>query len=442
MRFPAALFLATAAILSPIAAQTVADEAQPEATLDIPGGQQLFGNNDPNIRRATAKINGEIITGTDIDHRFALTVAANGGKLPQSDIQRVRAQILSNLIDETLQIQEAKANELEVTDAEVDQYYANIAQQNYKRTAEQNDVYLKSIGSSSASLKRQIKGELAWSRLLSRNVNPKINVSDQEVNGIIARINASKGTAEYHLGEIYLSATPENERQVAQTAKKIVDQLRQGGSFTAAARIYSEASTAVVGGDLGWLKLAQLPQSLAQAAAGMNPGELQVVQSPGGLSLLVLKDKRQIATADPRDTKLSLKQIAINFPAGTTPEQAKPLVEQFQVETQKINGCGAADEMARKLNAEVVNRDNVVVRDLPTPLQQLMLELPVGQSTPPYGSLREGVRVFVVCGRDAPEAANAPSFDQIMRDIEDKRINKRARKYLRDLRRDAIIDYS
>ena len=151
--------------------------------------------------------------------------------LPESEIQGFRTRILANLIDETLQIQEAKANELEVTDAEVDQYYANIAQQNFKRTAEQNDVYLRSIGSSSASLKRQIKGELAWNRLLSRNVNPQINVSDEEVNGIIARINASKGTAEYHLGEIYLSATPENERQVAQTAKKIVDQLRQGGSL-------------------------------------------------------------------------------------------------------------------------------------------------------------------------------------------------------------------
>jgi len=442
MRFPAALFLATAAILSPIAAQTVADEAQPEATLDIPGGQQLFGNNDPNVRRATAKINGEIITGTDIDHRLALNVAANGGKLPESEIQRFRAQILSNLIDETLQIQEAKASEIEVTDAEVEQYYANVAQQNFKRTVKQNDAYLKSIGSSSASLKRQIKGELAWSRLLRRNVNPQINVSDEEVNGIIARINASKGTAEFHLGEIYLSATPENERQVAETARKIVEQLRQGGSFPAYARQFSEASTAVVGGDLGWLKLGQLPQSLAQAAADMNPGQLVVVPSPGGLSLLVLKDKRQIATADPRDTKLSLKQIAINFPAGTSPEQAKPLVEQFQVETQKINGCGAADEMARKLNAEVVNNDDVVVRNLPTPLQQLMLELQVGQSTPPYGSLEEGVRVFVLCGRDAPEAANAPSFDKIMEDIEENRINKRARKYLRDLRRDAIIDYS
>ena len=314
--------------------------------------------------------------------------------------------------------------------------------QNFKRTPEQNDAYLESIGSSSASLKRQIKAELAWSRLLRRNVEPKVNISDEEVNAILARINENKGKPEYNLGEIYLSATPENEAQVLDTVKNIVEQLRQGGSFPAYARQYSEASTGVVGGDLGWLNLGQLPQTLAEAAASMDTGELVVVPSPGGVSILLLKDKRQVATADARDTILSLKQVAINFAPGTTGEQAKPLVEQFQMETQKISGCGSADEAAKRLNAEVVNRDNVRVRDLPGPLQQVMMELQVGQSTPPYGSLEDGVRVFVVCGRDAPQDVNLPSFDQLMLNIEDKRINDLARNYMRDLRRDAIISYS
>jgi peptidyl-prolyl cis-trans isomerase SurA len=71
-----------------------------------------------------------------------------------------------------------------------------------------------------------------------------------------------------------------------------------------------------------------------------------------------------------------------------------------------------------------------------------MLELQVGQSTPPYGSLQDGVRVFVLCGRDAPQDASTESFEQIMSRLEEERVNKRARIYLRDLRRDAIIDYN
>lgn len=440
LSFAAALASVTA--LTPLIAQTVSDNSASQSNLDIPEGQQLFGSNDPNVRRATAQVNGEIITGTDIDHRLALIVAANDNKLPPEELARFRAQILTNLIDETLQIQEAAANDIEVTEAEVNQYFDRIAQQNFNRPANEVEKYLTSIGASVATLKRQIKGELSWSRLLSRNVRPSANVSDDEVNAIIERIKATKGTTEYRLGEIYLAATPENLPSVQENARKIIEQLRQGGNFVAYARQFSEASTASVGGDLGWLSLAQLPQSLATAAAGMNSNEIKAVASPGGISILLLIDKRQVATSDPRDSVLSLKQIAISFPKGTTEAQGTPLVKKFSEETQKISGCGVADEMARKLGADVVNRDGIKVRELPAPLQQVMLDLQVGQSTPPYGSLEDGVRVFVLCGRDAPQEAASESFDEIMSRLEEERVNKRARIYLRDLRRDAVIEYN
>lgn len=442
MRLSIAAVLVSATALTPLIAQTASDTIAPKSNLDIPEGQQLFGKNDPNVRRATAQVNGEIITGTDIDHRLALIVAANENKLPPEELARFRAQILTNLIDETLQIQEAAANEIEVTEAEVNQYFDRVAQQNFNRPANEVEKYLASIGSSIATLKRQIKGELSWSRLLSRNVRPSANVSDDEVNAIIERIKATKGTTEYRLGEIYLAATPETLPAVQESAGKIIDQLRQGGNFVAYARQFSEASTASVGGDLGWLSLAQLPQSMATTAAGMNSNEVKAVASPGGISILLLIDKRQVATSDPRDSVLSLKQIAINFPKGTSEAQVTPLIKRFSEETQRISGCGVADEMARKLGADVVNRDGIKIRDLPAPLQQVMLDLQVGQSTPPYGSLEDGVRVFVLCGRDAPQEAASESFDEIMSRLEEDRVNKRARIYLRDLRRDAVIEYN
>lgn len=443
--FRLALVSSAAAVmaLTPASSQTVADDTVPESSLDIPdGGQLLAKPGDPNVRKATAIVNGEIITGTDIDQRLALIVMANEAQLPPEEMARFRTQILQNLVDETLQIQEATANEIEITEAEVTQYFDRVAEQNFKRTVAETDKYLASKGSSIATLKRQIKAELAWNRLLSRNVRPFINVSDDEVNAIIQRINTTKGTTEYRLGEIYLSATPENQEQVFAGARKILEQIQQGGSFTAYARQFSEASTAAVGGDLGWVRLEQLPQSLATAAAQMSTNEIVAVPAPGGISLLLLIDRRQVATTDPRDSVLSLKQIAISFPAGMTEAQAGPIVKRFNEETQKIRGCGTADEMARSLSADVVNRDGIKVRDLPGPLQQIMLDLPIGQSTPPYGSLADGIRVFVLCGRDAPETSTQESFDDVMSRLEDERINKRARLYLRDLRRDAIIEYN
>ena len=69
----------------------------------------MFGNALPSVIKATAIVNGEVITQTDIDQRLALLAIANGGTIPADEVERLRQQVLRNLIDETLQIQAAKA---------------------------------------------------------------------------------------------------------------------------------------------------------------------------------------------------------------------------------------------------------------------------------------------------------------------------------------------
>ena len=50
--------------------------------------------------------------------------------------------------------------------------------------------------------------------------------------------------------------------------------------------------------------------------------------------------------------------------------------------------------------------------------------------------------VLVLCGRDMPEDAVMPSVEQVEEKLKQDKVNKRAQRYLRDLRRDAIIEYS
>ena len=196
------------------AAAYAQDEATPAAdspaetssadAFNIPDSISILGPSDPNLRKATAMVNGQIITGTDVDHRVALILAANEAQPSPEEMQRLRLQIFRNLIDETLQIQEAKASEMEVTPQEVNESYAQLAAQRFNRTTEALDAHLVAIGSSPASLKRQIEGELAWNNLLRRNVMPFVQVSANEVNELYERVIASRGTAEYRIGEIYL----------------------------------------------------------------------------------------------------------------------------------------------------------------------------------------------------------------------------------------------
>jgi peptidyl-prolyl cis-trans isomerase SurA len=424
-------------------AQTVPDEDAPSSAdaLKLPTDVTIFGKSDPSLHKATAIVNGTIITDTDIDQRFALVLVANGGKIEENERERLRLQVLRNLIDETLQIQEAKANEITITPDEIDQAFARVAS-NFKRPAKEFSAYLTQVGSSAGSMKRQIEGELAWRRLLSRRVEPFINVGDDEVNAIMSRLNASKGATEYRIGEIFLSGNPSTIAETEANAQRIVDQLKKGGSFAAYARQFSEASTAAVGGDLGWVRGEQLPEALGTAAAQMSTGQVSPpIAVAGGYSIIALIDKRQVLTADPRDAVLALKQLSIKFAPGTTEAKAAPKVEAFAKAVASISGCGSVAGVAAQIGAEVVDSDQIRIRDLPPALQTIMTDLQVGQASRPFGSLDDGVRTLVLCGRDDAQAANGPSFDQIFAQLEEERVNRRARRYLRDLRRDAVVEY-
>ena len=397
---------------------------------------------DANVRRATARVNGNIITGTDVDHRVALILAAQETELPEAEVQRLRLQVLRNLIDETLQVQEAAAQEMEVTSAEVDSAYRDFAMQARGLTVPEMDAYLASIGSSARSIKRQIQGELAWDMLQRRNVRPFVNVSEAEVEELLQRMQESRGTMEYRIGEIYLSATPANREQVLANANAIIEQLRQGGSFVAYARQYSEASTAIFGGDLGWIRLEQLQNPTMEAAAAqMVSGQLVgPLEIPGGYEIMWMIDQRQIGMADPRDAVLSLKQISIEFPEGISQADAEERGAAFVEAVQNMQGCGDANLRAAAIGATTVDND-LQARQLPEQLQQLLLQLNVGETTPPFGDLQEGIRVLMLCGRDDPTEVEGPTATSIYNAILEERTQRRAQRYLRDLRRDAVIEY-
>ena len=435
---PRAAIVLIAPVLSVMAAAQ--QSGTPSGQLDIPDQVHFVGRQDPGIRKATAIVNGEVITGSDIDHRLALALADNPNRPPPEEIERIRAQILRNLIDETLEIQAAAQEDITVDDGEVNGYYQRIAASRH-RTPEAFTAYLRSLGSSDSSLKRQIRGELAWERLKRRRIEPFVNVGDDEVQAVIARLNASRGTAEYHVGEIFMSATPETLTQVRANAANIVQQIRGGANFQSYARQFSEASTAALGGDLGWVRAEQLPDELSGVIQQMPVGAIsEPIPVPGGVSIVVLADKRQILVSDPRDAVLSLIQMSVTLPAGTPHTQWEARGQQLATATQSMGGCGHAAATAQTLNAEVVANDQVRVRDLPPALQQMLLNLGVGQVTQPFGS-ETRLSVLVMCGRDDPPPAAAPNPDQIAQSMEEERVGRRAQRFLRDLRRDAVVDY-
>jgi peptidyl-prolyl cis-trans isomerase SurA len=419
---------------------SVSSSPNTTSALRLPENPQLFGTAMPSVVKATAIVNGEIITQTDIDQRLALLAIANGGRIPADEVDRLRQQVLRNLIDETLQIQAAAAEEIVIKPADIDRTLARVAG-NTKQSVEQLTALLEANGSSIKSMRRQIEGEIAWTRLQRAKIESAVSVGDDEVKAVLDRMNASKGTQEFRVGEIFLSATAGSEPQALSNANRILEQLRNGASFAGYARQYSEASTAAVGGDLGWVRPEQLPDPIAAQLRVMGPGQISnPIPVQGGFSIVAVQDTRKILTADPRDAVMSLKQVSITFPKGIARQQAEPVVARLALAARNVGGCGGADKIAADFNAELVESDQVKIRDLPAALQRIMLPMQVGQATQPFGSIEEGVRILVICGRDEVNPT-APTRDEIFSQLNEERINLRARRYLRDLRRDAVIEF-
>lgn len=421
-----------------IAQAPASNQAAPQS----PQTAKKAQSSDPNVYRPTARVNGEIITQTDVEQRVALFKLVNNVELTPEENEQLKVQVFSALVDEKLKLQEAKANKIEVSDEQVVARFNQVAAQ-YGKSPQEFVKFLAGNGSSSLSLGAQLRGEMAWDRLLGRKVEPFTNVSEEEVASTIERMKLAKGTAEYRIAEIYLSASPETAQATFDNAQRIIAQIKQGGSFGEFARQFSEASTAVVGGDLGFVRLDQLPPSLAQAAQELQPGQLAgPIEVPGGFSIVYLVDVKRVLMADARDAVLSLKQMTLAFAPNLTSADHNALAAKFVTASQQLNGCGSVDATAAQLGAKVISRDEVSMRDIPPQLQNTLSTLAVGRATQPFGSQNEGISVLVLCGRETPSEVAAPSASAVEQQLLNEKIDKRAKRYLRDLRLDALIQYS
>ena len=229
------LAAATGAAAQQAGDQDTTPPASSSDALHLPQNPQVFGNAMPPIIKATAIVNGEVITQTDVDQRLALLAISNGTEIPADQVDTLRQQILRNLIDETLEIQAAKTEKIEIKKADIDRTVKRVAD-SVKQTPDQMTSYLEANGSSIGSMRRQIEAEIAWQRLQHAKIENTVDVGDDEVKAVLARMNASKGTQEYRVGEIFLSATPATESQTIDNANKILQQLKNGASFAGYAR--------------------------------------------------------------------------------------------------------------------------------------------------------------------------------------------------------------
>lgn len=400
----------------------------------MPGGGRA---QSVDVQSIQAVVNDEVVSAYDVDQRLSLILSTVNAQITPEQRQFLRRQSLQNLIDEKLQLQEAAKFDLIISDAEVKETLTAIAQQ-YRMTLPQFEANLKRNGIDTGTLEAQIRAEIAWSRLVRGRYQQQITVSDDEVQSVLDRMEKVQGQSEYLLSEIFLIVdVPARDAEVAQTADRVVTQLKGGAPFPALARQFSEAATAARGGDLGWVQEGQLPAEVEQALQTMRVNELSPpIKTPGGYYIVLLRDRRKILGADAADARMTLHQYLFEK-AGE--ESAEDVASRAARATAAIQGCESLPE-ANAIGAKEGGRlGAITLRDLPPEVQRALDGVEVGRAAPPI-SAAEGARILILCNKEIPEAS-MPSFEAVSESLTQQRLSLIARRYLRDLRRDAIIDY-
>ncbi|QCI80203.1 hypothetical protein E6W36_13915 [Hankyongella ginsenosidimutans] len=141
------------------------------------------------------------------------------------------------------------------------------------------------------------------------------------------------------------------------TAARIVEQVRSGASFVAYARQYSEASTAAVGGDMGWVMDNQLSAVLRPVAEALPKGQISdPVEIPGGITVLAKVDQREVLGADPKAAVITAKQIAVPV-SDPSPRQTGAQRSSASTRRRAVSAAAAAPKLWRRNWGDVTNID-------------------------------------------------------------------------------------
>jgi peptidyl-prolyl cis-trans isomerase SurA len=245
-----------------------------------------------------AVVNNVAITNSDVNDRLKLIILSTG--LPQENkelVERVRGQVVDMLVDESLRVQEAKRLDITVTDADIDDGFKQIAANN-NTDADKFKAGLKARGIRLETLADQIRAQVAWGKVVQREVRPKVEVTDADIDTEIEQLRRNIGKTQYLLAEILLTVDESrNANEVETFAANLAAQLKkQPENFPRAAREFSQASGAQQGGNMGWVLADQLPPELAVALTDLQDKSISTpIRTNLGYHILLVRERRTVS---------------------------------------------------------------------------------------------------------------------------------------------------
>jgi peptidyl-prolyl cis-trans isomerase C len=257
-----------------------------------------------------AVVNGSVITRADFDGemtRVQQRALRMGKSLSDSQLSKIKKQVLENLINRELLYQESQKQGVTVDEAAIDEQVRKLKER--FPSATEFKSALSKANLSEAALRSQFKRGMAIQQFIDKQFVQKITVSDEESRAYYdGKPDLFKQPEQVRASHILIKVDPQaDESRKAEARKKlemIQKRLRKGEDFAALAKEFSEGPSKGKGGDLGYFRRGQMVKAFEEAAFTLRPGEVSdIVETKFGYHLIKVIDKKPGKTMAYKDVK-------------------------------------------------------------------------------------------------------------------------------------------
>lgn len=249
------------------------------------------------VERIVAKVNGQIITLTQLEQEVRTTLERLGPaptpEEEQARLEKLRPETLKRLIDNLLVLQVAEERGLKVPARFFEEWKKNIMEQ-MKLTSEEEFVRQVELqGATVETIRKQFEESLLLQEVRRMEVDSKVSVSEPEINDRYhEHIADYTEPAKVRLREIVVKFDATTEVDQGQKARRLLQEIRQGADFAEVARMHSESSSREAGGDLGFFQKGELTDALETAAFALSPGEVSdVIRMASSFYIIRVEEK-------------------------------------------------------------------------------------------------------------------------------------------------------
>ena len=297
-----------------------------------------------------AVVNNELVTQTEVEQRIARAredAARSKATLPPPE--ELRKQVVDALVEERVQITNARDSGMKVDDPEVDRAVENIAALN-KISLDELRERLKADGMDYTRFRANIRDQIMSERMREREVQSRIKITDAEIDAMVAEQRAARAEFnEVNIAQI-LVTVPEgaSDEVLAQRQARIAEaqaRLKKGEPFELVAKSLSEDGNKERGGEIGSKPLNRLPDLFVDAVKGLPVGAVtaQPIRSGAGFHLLKVLSRTD-ATSD-TVTQTRARHILLRPSARLTQEAAQRRLAEFRAQVQA--GKARFEDLAR-----------------------------------------------------------------------------------------------